>query len=108
MHNIFSKDTPAQVEALRRSNGAFTYVIIVHLDDHFTGIIIGSEPDSIEWKRNIFKEDWKVAFEIISENKIKWAIKSFMLFKSSGTDGNFFCTARNRNNVFERYIMQNI
>ena len=90
MHKLLSKDTSVQVEVLKRSDGTFTDshtdTINVLLDEHFPGNVIGGEIDGVEWKDNPYRNDWKIASEITSDDKIKWVIKSFMPFKSSGTD----------------------
>ena len=93
MHKLLLKNTSVQVEVLKRSDGTFTDLhadtIKVLLDEHFPGNVIGGEINGVEWKDNHSRDDWKVASEITSEDKIKWAIKSFMPFKSSGTNGIF-------------------
>jgi hypothetical protein len=94
LHKVLSKDVSYQVGALRLLSGDFTSSngeAAQHLlMNHFSGCQLIEEPNS---SRRVLEEpaqeDWDLASEVVSEDKVSWAIDDFGTFKAAGEDGIF-------------------
>jgi hypothetical protein len=94
LHRVLSNDVSYQVRALRLPSGDFKSLdgeAAQHLlMTHFPGCQPIEQPNSSEWVlQEPAQEDWDLAFEVVSEDKVRWAIDGFGTFKAAGEDGIF-------------------
>jgi hypothetical protein len=98
LHRVLSKEGRSAVSSILLDNGEYTMsereILEELLRVHFPGSEIILEPtgcwDGLElefpsWK--ITREDWEVSKKVISYDRLKWAVYSFLPYKSPGMDG---------------------
>lgn len=92
LKKIISKDPNQQPGSLRRGDGTFTANLAdtaaLLLNTHFPGC---KPTPSLKWAEYVTPtpstEDWAVAARTVCEEKVNWAVKTFLPFKSPGMDG---------------------
>lgn len=99
LDKILAKNPEAILGSLRMQNGEFSetdeQTLGCLVEAHFPGFHVdkgdlGSEISSLDppnEHRTAKKEDWKLAKEIVTPDRMRWAIKSFDPYKSPGPDG---------------------
>lgn len=91
IHKLLAKETPSDVGFLKKSTGVFTTTheetARVLQDTHFPGNIDPAvEPlDTQAFNHSLWSDD--SLGSIVSAKKFKWAIDSFLPYKSPGLDG---------------------
>ena len=89
---ILAKDKDHDLCLLKRSDGTrttdFRESLELLMETHFPGSVITERK---EWPNEVDTQpsdlDWQMANQIVSEDRIRWAIQSFSPFKSPGIDG---------------------
>ena len=96
LHKLLAKEPKRHLGSMKKPDGTYTETrneVMVHLlQSHFPGstVLDSEEPPSERFPlRRCSKEDWKLIREIITPEKIRWAIFSFKPYKSPGYDGIF-------------------
>lgn len=91
IHKLLSKDTPSSVGFLKKPSGDFTCTheetASLLLDTHFPGNL---KPEvAIQTPQVTDHSPWNdvVVNNIVTEEKVLWAINSFLPYKSPGRDG---------------------
>ncbi|XP_048484155.1 uncharacterized protein LOC105391530 [Plutella xylostella] len=93
---ILSKSPSANLGLLKRPDGTFTEspeeTLRLLAQTHFPGSLdghsdahAGQQPTKIRPSN----EDWRKASQVFTPNRVRWAIKSFMPFKTGGEDNIF-------------------
>jgi hypothetical protein len=94
LHRVISKDVSYQMGALRLPSGDFSSsggeAAKQLLMTHFPGCQpIEEQYSSGRVLQEPAQEDWDLATEVFSEDKVRWAIDCFATFKAAGEDGIF-------------------
>lgn len=93
--NILSSDPERNLGCLKKPDGTFTKsdseTCELLLQTHFPGCRISESPS---WEEEVQHNpvdhlDWITADRVVNTDKVRWAINSFLPFKSAGTDGIF-------------------
>jgi Endonuclease-reverse transcriptase len=109
LHRVLSKDVSYQVGALRLPSGEFTssdreaaeHLLVTHfpgcqpVDGGHSSGWVGHEPT---------QEDWDLTSEVISEDKVRWAVDGFGTFKAAGEDGIFPGLLQHRIEIIKKPI----
>lgn len=94
IRKILSADSRKAIGTLKKTDNTYTKTEaetnLVLLQTHFPGCQISDGNDWDEETTCVASEaDWKAADEVVSQEKVTWAIKSFQPFKAPGLDGVF-------------------
>lgn len=91
--SILSSEPERSVGSLRKPDGSFTKTddetCQLLLETHFPGCLISEERTWNELADEPSAEDWTTAHKVVSIAKVRWAINSFLPFKSAGLDNVF-------------------
>jgi hypothetical protein len=83
LHRVLSKDVSYQEGELTFSSGDFTSSDgepAQHLQEHHNSGRVLQEPT---------QKNWDLTSEVVSEDKVRWFIDGFGVFKAAGEDGTF-------------------
>lgn len=92
---ILKEDDSSRVSTLKMPNGEYTTsdeeTLKCLLAAHFPGADLDLRPENDISVRQEppSREDWETAREIFNYQKLKWAVNSFLPYKSAGPDGIF-------------------
>lgn len=93
LHRAMAKGKCENASSLRRPDGTYTgneeQRLLYLLDTHFPGSAPYQNTHSMENQIRPNSIEWKRAAEIITGERIEWAISTFQPFKSPGVDGIF-------------------
>ena len=91
IRKILSKDRNIQASCIKKEGGGYTSNLLDTVQElmvtHFPGCQLSS--DSISLPNSLppaHDRDWRLAGDIVNEEKVTWAVKSFSPFKSPGLD----------------------
>lgn len=93
VRKVLSNQTNQVQGSLKKPDNTFTSTPeeaeSILLQTHFPGCQIVQQVDWQEEVTNPTEEQWKLALEVVSPPKTRWAINSFDSYKSPGLDGVF-------------------
>src|ERR1700712_8006 len=98
IHRLLAKNPVNPTGTILKPDGEYTNTekdtLEVLLQTHFPGSNLISDEDvlsshSLTVPEKAGREDWRISKEVITVNKIKWAINLFEPYKSPGPDGIF-------------------
>ena len=103
LHKILSKDPGAKLGAIERPGGGFTSTpaetLQIMLDTHFPGSTrISHTAEFPETALDRRKPDYKLSRNVITYERVKWAMSTFSPFKTPAEDGSSrpFCRGAQR------------
>lgn len=98
VRKILSKDHSNGIGTLKKGDGSFTKdpreTLELLMSTHFPGSQVQDSPEPFNAESfvrfdNTNRDSWIKSKDIINPDRIKWAINSFIPFKSAGPDGVF-------------------
>jgi ribonuclease HI len=109
LHKALGKDKGSTISTIRKPDGTYTEDeeerAKLLLKTHFPGSTPIREGEVTLNERIAVRSDWQKAKEIITHEKVKWAIGSFSPYKSPGLDGIFPCLLQKAPTVLMGYLL---
>lgn len=91
VHKLMAKDLLNSPGVLRHPNGDLTTsheeAARLLLDTHFPGNVGSNATDRRRWHMELNIHDMDPANDIVTDDRVRWAISSFKTYKSPGLDG---------------------